>query len=514
MSELQEVFNNREIAVGMWVMLAVAILVFTKPVHQSLKSVFLILFCRKFVVFYIVFLSYFGLVTYGLYSIGFWDVSLLKDTIFWILFLELPLFIKTIEKAKNNHFFTQLIKGNIAFIVIIEFILNFWTFGLITEIIIVPIAVFIGFLSAMYMRENNFKRAKRSIDRIFVIFSIVVIMNTVVHIIQIPNEIINVATLKEFLLPIILLILNLPIVYGLAIYNSYEQVFIRVKGSKSQKPKIKRKIFRFAGVNLSKIIAVRNNLSQTTVISLTAKDMQVNLEKLEKQLSMKVGENYMKRTRFYIMWCIVGMLASIIGLILSNSLVSFKELLALKFVLDIPRIKEIITYICSAGIIIFFCFLIYSIGLGKKKNEEISQVKKYSLYNLFYLIKRQYNMLQEFPPIDVPKELFNQYITTAYELKSECDKATLMFENLLTTWELDIVKQLQLSTTTLILNVGIDEAEINRYTPDDFNLYFLDKKSTAPQNEKINVFIHGVQKGIEKYTEQIKLCFEEFKSYM
>lgn len=100
MSELQEVFNNREIAVGMWVMLAVAILVFTKPVHQSLKSVFLILFCRKFVVFYIVFLSYFGLVTYGLYSIGFWDVSLLKDTIFWILFLELPLFIKTIEKAK------------------------------------------------------------------------------------------------------------------------------------------------------------------------------------------------------------------------------------------------------------------------------------------------------------------------------------------------------------------------------------------------------------------------------
>ena len=123
-------------------------------------------------------------------------------------------------------------------------------------------------------------------------------------------------------------------------------------------------------------------------------------------------------------------------------------------------------------------------------------------------------MLQEFPPIDAPKELFVQYITMAYELKSECDKVTLIFETLLTTWELDIIKQLQLSVATLILNVGIDEAEIKRYTPDDFNLYFLDKKSTAPRNEKINIFIHGVQKGIEKYTEQIKLCFEEFKLYM
>ena len=514
MSELQEIFNNREIAIGIWGMLVVVISVFTKPVRQFLKSVFPILFCRKFVIFYIVFLSYFGLVIYGLYAIGFWDTSLLKDTIFWILFLELPLFVRTIEKAKNNHFFAQLIKENIALIVIIEFLLNFWTFGLITEIFIVPIAVCIGFLYAISMRERKYQQIKHFLDGVFIIFGIVIIINTVVHIIQTPNDIINVAALKELLLPIILLVLNLPVVYGLALYNTYEQVFIRVKGNKSEKPKIKRKIFRFAGVYLSKIMSVRNNLSQTTAISLTVKDMQINLEKLEKQLSMQVGENYMKRTRFYIIWCIVGILASIIGLILSNSFVSLKELLAFKFVLEIPRIKEIITYICSAGIIIFFCFLIYSIGLGKKKNEEISQVKKYSLYNLFYLIKRQYNMLQEFPPIDAPKELFIQYITMVYELKSECDKATLIFENLLTTWELDIIKQLQLSTTTLILNIGIDEAEIKRYTPDDFNLYFMNKKSTAPQNEKINVFIHGVQKGIEKYTEQIKLCFEEFKLYM
>lgn len=52
-SELQVVLNNREIAVGIWVMLAISISIFIKPVFQFLKSVFSILFCRKFVIFYI-----------------------------------------------------------------------------------------------------------------------------------------------------------------------------------------------------------------------------------------------------------------------------------------------------------------------------------------------------------------------------------------------------------------------------------------------------------------------------
>ena len=514
MVELQEIFNNREIALGMWLLIAIVILIFTKPGREFIRTILPTLFCCKFVIFYTVFLSYFGLVVYGLYVIGFWDASLLKDTIFWILLVELPLFAKTIEKAKDNHFFAQLIKENIALIVIVEFLLNFWTFGLIAEIIIVPVTVIICFLSVLAARKKEHQSAKRFFDWIFVIFGVVVIVNTVKHIIQTPNEIINISALKEFLLPILLLILNLPIVYGLALYNTYEQVFLRVKGNEVEKPKIKRRIFLFAGIYLSQITAVRNHAAQTLVVSLTEIDMKNNLDKLDKRLSMQVGENYMKRTRFYIIWCIVGLFTCFIGLVWSNSYVQLKELLAFNFTLDISCVKEIITYICSGGVAAFLVFFIYSLGLRKKKSGEISQVKKYSLYNLFYLIKRQHNMLQEFPPIDVPKELFIQYITTAYELKVECDKSKALFENLLKSWELEAIQGLQLSTTTLIYSIGIDENKITQYSPEDFNIYFEDKKSTAPQSEEFNNFIYDVQKGIEKYTEQIKKCAEEFKPYL
>lgn len=513
MSELQNIFNNREIAIGIWVAFVAIISIFTKPAKQFLKSVIPILFCQKFVVFYIVFLFYLGLVTYLLYDIGFWSIALLKDTIFWVIFVELPLFVKTIQKAKDNHFFIELIKDNLAIVVIIEFVINFWTFSLITEIIIVPVTVFVGLLYAVAVREPQYLKVKRLLDWIFGVFSFVIIINSCKQLYKHPIEFFNLSTLQAFLFPVLLLLLNLPVVYGLALYNIYEQVFIRVKGDKNESIKMKWSIIKFSGIYLSKITAIRDNLPYTTMISLTDNDMKENLKKLKNKLSMRIGDNYMKRANYYIMWCIIGFLISILGIIVCNSQVSLKDIITFNFTLNIPQIKEIITYICSTGVVFSFCFFIYSCGFRKKKNEEISQVKKYALHSLLYLIKRQYDMLQEFPPTDKPQEFFVKYIMNVYELKIECDKDIVSFENLFTSWELDTIKQLHTSVSKIVFIIGIDETEINQYTMEQFNSYYLEKKSTAPQNEQINVFIHEVQKGIEKYSEQIKLCVEEFKHY-
>ena len=61
----------------------------------------------------------------------------------------------------------------------------------------------------------------------------------------------------------------------------------------------------------------------------------------------------MKRAKFYVGVCVTAAAGSLIGLVLANSEVSIKDIITLNFVLDIPRIKEILTYIflyplCSA----------------------------------------------------------------------------------------------------------------------------------------------------------------------
>ena len=165
-----------------------------------------------------------------------------------------------------------------------------------------------------------------------VIWGILLIVNAVQHLFQSPEQFINLDTLKSFLLPIVLLVLNLPVIYGLALYSTYEQIFIRLKGKNDERVKMKLQVLLFAGVNLAKATALRNNIPETILRSLTAKDLQKNLKHLTQRLSLQIGDNYMKRSRYYIGACIVGLIVSLSGLVLANSRVSLKDLVTFNFI--------------------------------------------------------------------------------------------------------------------------------------------------------------------------------------
>ena len=185
---LQATFTNREIAIGSWVLLIAIILLFTKPAQQFLKTSIPIYFARNLFFFYIVFLSFFGLTIYGLFIIGFWKVELLKDTIFWVFLIELPLFVKKIDKAKDSHFFAKLIKNNITLIVIIEFLLGFWTFGLVAEFIIFPVTLIFGIVFAIVERNKNYNVIKRFFIGLFLIWIIILIANFIINVIRAPEQ--------------------------------------------------------------------------------------------------------------------------------------------------------------------------------------------------------------------------------------------------------------------------------------------------------------------------------------
>ncbi|WP_274654871.1 hypothetical protein [Paenibacillus humicola] len=509
MEALQNVFNNREIAFGIWIIIAIIIGLFTKAGRKFLITVLPIIFSRKFVLFYIIFLSFFSLTVLYLFYSKFWDLYLLKDTIFWVIFFEIPLFVKSIDTAKDGRFFAKLIKDNLALIVIIEFILNNWTFDLVVELAIIPITLLLGGLLAFASREEKTVSVKKIINGLLVVFGIVVILFTASNLIQRPEELLNIDTLKEFTLPIILLFMNLPVVYGLALYNTYEQVFIRVKGEPKEQQKMKRLLFQFAGINLTRVSSIRNSLIRTITISRTAEDLKRHLGEFEQYLNTRIGDNYMKRSRFYILSCILMIIICLAGIVACNSKVGLRDLLTFNFVLDIPKMKEIVTNVLSTGLAGSICLIIYFIGFRRRKYEEISQIKKFALHDLLVLVRYQSKTLQEFPPIEDPKRLFIQYITIANDINRECNKAVVSYDNLFTYWELEALKRLQTYTVSLISTIGIDN--IDSYNAEDFAKFFNEKKKSAIQNEKINIFIDDTERGIKKYSEQIEHCMEQFK---
>ncbi|RGD74493.1 hypothetical protein [Anaerofustis stercorihominis] len=434
MGILKETFNNREIAVGIWLIIIFFIFIFYKPLRENLMNILKILFYKKFIIFYVIFLIFLLFIIWILKYFHFWNISMLKDTIFWVMFVELPIFAKAIEKGNSKYFFFNLLKENFKFIIIIEFLLQYWTFGLIAEILIVPLIFLFGILYYYTAQNKQDKKVKMLLDYIIIFYSIIIIINIIVNIIFNPMEILNIKTLNEFLLPLILFIFNLPIVYGLSLYNIYEQVLIKLKGENSEKQKMKISILSFSGIYLSKISAIHNNLDQIIFNSTNNYELKSNLSKLEQQLDLKIGDNYIKRTNFYIILSTISLLICSVTIFLCG----FKS--------SIESVKEIIKYISSTGLILSIIFLIYSIGLRNKKYEDIYKVKKYSLQEFLLLLEQQYNNLDDYIPLDSPQILFIQYISKAYDLNSVCERVIKLYENLLNTWELEVIKKLNTAT--------------------------------------------------------------------
>ena len=219
----------------------------------------------------------------------------------------------------------------------------------------------------------------------------------------------------------------------------------------------------------------------------------------------------MKRAKFYVGVCVTAAAGSLIGLVLANSEVSIKDIITLNFVLDIPRIKEILTYIFSISLVFSLALLLYAIGFRKRKNEEITQIKKYAVFEFLFVLKKQKSQLQEYPPIDDPVSLFVNYLQIAYELKEACTKALDVYGNLLNNWERESIELLQTSTMGLLTNATIGGGNFTDFDVDSFCEYYRGKVKAMQHGANFNAFTSMVKSDAEKYTKRIESTYEDFK---
>ena len=276
---------------------------------------------------------------------------------------------------------------------------------------------------------------------------------------------------------------------------------------------MKFQIVGFAGISLPRVSTFRRNIQKTILVSLNADDMRKSLNKLEAHLAMQIGDNYMKRAKFYVGVCVTAAAGSLIGLVLANSEVSIKDIITLNFVLDIPRIREILTYIFSVSLVFSLALLFYAIGFRKRKNEEITQIKKYAVFEFLFVLKKQKAQLQEYPPIDDPVSLFVNYLQIAYELKEACTKALDVYGNLLNNWERESIELLLTSTMGLLTNATIDGGSFTDFDVDSFSEYYREKVKAMQHGANFKAFTSMVKSDAEKYTKRIESTYEDFKRY-
>jgi hypothetical protein len=512
---LQENFSNREIAYMFWSIPVVIWLIALNSGRKFIKEIIQILVCRKIITFIIVLLLYIKVSIEILQYLGLWDSLLLKDTILWVIFVELPIFYNAIQKAKDRRFFAGIIKQNVQIAVIISFLGDFWVFSLVWEIILIPIIIFCSLLYVMTNREKVYYRVKILFDKISTIAGLYFLGYLIYNTVLKYSEIFNIETLKQFLLPFELIVLNMPIFYGLSIYNYYEQLIIHMKGNLKERKKMKWLLVKFAGFNLYKLSMIREYGMDIFVRSLNVNDFSEELNEFQCFLEGRIGDIYMNRSKLYLFGSLSSVIISLIIIITCNSNVSLKDLIMFNFVLDMYKIKEIVSQISIVSLVLG-CFAVFmAIGFRQQKYEDLTKVKKIAMLKFLSCLKTQISAIQDIDLMEQDcKELFNGIIMPGYNLYKEAVVIIKSYNNLINRWELEAIKQIEYCSGVILSNIHYDKIIFENISLEEFEKIYREKIKNSPQNEKINVFQSDLKRDLDKYKDSIIIAKEELKQLL
>lgn len=260
MTEFFKLLSNREISILIWTFLIFGILIISsKGSFGKLLNVIKALFSKKFIPFYITFFVYFFLIIFLLNRFSIWEFGLYKDFIYWFLTTGIVLFFNA-NNLNSIKDFVKVILTATSLTIILEFIIGFYNFSLIWELIIIPFVTFISLLSLVAEMKNddpNTKVVANILKGILTIIGFGILFYGIYQLLTNYTDFFTLSNLKSFLLPPFFTLLFLPLIYFTVLYIKYERAFMNLRRYKflaeDRKKKIRISILRYANINFNYI---------------------------------------------------------------------------------------------------------------------------------------------------------------------------------------------------------------------------------------------------------------------
>lgn len=254
---MTDLFNNREIATGIWLAMAIFFGARSKPTRESCANV-LKSFCHWKIALSVLLMAFhvgFGVLL--LHRFRLWNISLLKDTIYWFLFFGFVLFMNLMTSSDHTAFFWKTILGCFKVMVLIQFLLNFYALPLPWELVMVPLLAFLAAISAYADTKPEYAVAKRVADGVLAVIGFAVAAHVVRSVYLHHTGLLKMDVLHSMLLPIWLTFLFLPFLYVVKLISEYEMLFVRlpyfVKKDDELVAYVKRRILMLCHIDLRKL---------------------------------------------------------------------------------------------------------------------------------------------------------------------------------------------------------------------------------------------------------------------
>lgn len=255
--------STREIAILIWAAISFVFALCSAEIRSSLMTLVKGVLHNKILSVILAMLIYIGCVSWGMHASGLLGVLQLKSVFIWALFVGFVSVVKAVG-AVDNRYFVNALKNVFKVAVLAEFVINFYTFNLVLEVIMVPVLFFIGVLSASGKPSNESNILKKISNTVLGALGVVIFIYFSVKVFRNPTEFFNINTAREILLPIVLTITFLPFIFTLSLVAKYEQVFnnfnLTVGSDKAYRRFLKKKVFLRFGFNLKELAAWSSEL--------------------------------------------------------------------------------------------------------------------------------------------------------------------------------------------------------------------------------------------------------------
>ena len=187
-----------------------------------------------------------------------WETIYLKDIIIWTIFSGLTICMNAVASKADEKYVLKVLKDNIKFTLITEFLLSAFTFSILTELAIVPVVTFIVMLDAIAESKSEMIGVHKFLQGVLTFIGLGIVLQTVLVGMREYRELNVRNTLVSFFIPIVYLFLVTPLEYVFEVYSKYETLFARMSFKETQDKNMQRKrrvrVLKACGGSIRKII--------------------------------------------------------------------------------------------------------------------------------------------------------------------------------------------------------------------------------------------------------------------
>lgn len=284
-----DIFSTRELATAFWVgaiLIAVGMAIVTnKKIRQGFIGVLKCFFNRKLRKLWEIYFLYIGIITLMFSRSPIWKNIYLKDIILWTLFSGLTICMNAVAGEADEKYISKVLKDNIRFTVVTEFLLSTFTFSFWVELIIIPITTVIVLFDTVAEHKSDAIAVHKLLQDVMAFAGLCVILQTVRVGILEYRELNVINTLVSFFIPIVYLLLVTPLEYAFELYSKYEMLFIQMHFKEPRDKKVKRKrhlkVIKACGLSVRKIILFQKQCIPRIYVSMSDSEFEALISQLE-----------------------------------------------------------------------------------------------------------------------------------------------------------------------------------------------------------------------------------------